>query len=48
MPEELDCCYGITVWPDDGPERATLLETADNRLYEMKRARRADGPAHVL
>jgi diguanylate cyclase (GGDEF)-like protein len=48
MPEELDCCYGITVWPNDGPERAQLLETADNRLYEMKRARRADGPTHVL
>jgi diguanylate cyclase (GGDEF)-like protein len=48
MPEELDCCYGITVWPDDGPERAKLLETADSRLYEMKREHRPDGPAHVL
>ena len=48
MPEELDCCYGITVWPNDGPERASLLETADTRLYEMKRERRPDGPAHVL
>jgi diguanylate cyclase (GGDEF)-like protein len=48
MPEELDCCYGITVWPNDGPERATLLETADSRLYEMKREHRPDGPAHVL
>jgi len=47
-PEELDCSYGITVWPNDGPERARLLETADNRLYEMKRARRAKGPANVL
>jgi diguanylate cyclase (GGDEF)-like protein len=48
MPVELDCCYGITVWPDDGPERAKLLETADSRLYEMKREHRPDGPAHVL
>jgi len=48
MPEELDCCYGITVWPNDGPERASLLETADTRLYEMKRERRPEGPAHVL
>jgi len=48
MPEELDCCYGITVWPNDGPERAMLLETADSRLYEMKRECRPDGPAHVL
>jgi len=48
MPEELDCCYGITVWPNDGPERARLLETADSRLYEMKREHRPDGPAHVL
>jgi diguanylate cyclase (GGDEF)-like protein len=48
MPEELDCCYGITVWPNDGPERATLLESADSRLYEMKRQHRTDGPAHVL
>jgi diguanylate cyclase (GGDEF)-like protein len=48
MPEELDCCYGITVWPDDGPERAKLLETADRRLYEMKREHRPEGPAHVL
>jgi diguanylate cyclase (GGDEF)-like protein len=48
MPEELDCCYGITVWPDDGPERAKLLETADSRLYDMKREYRPDGPAHVL
>jgi diguanylate cyclase (GGDEF)-like protein len=48
MPEELDCCYGITVWPDDGPDRAGLLETADSRLYGMKRERRPDEPAHVL
>jgi len=48
MPEELDCCYGITVWPNDGPERASLLETADTRLYEMKREHRPEGPAHVL
>lgn len=48
MPEGLDCCYGITVWPNDGPERATLLETADHRLYEMKREHRPEGPAHVL
>ena len=37
MPERLDCSYGITVWPEDGPERARLLEAADRRLYEMKR-----------
>jgi two-component system, cell cycle response regulator len=48
MPEGLDCSYGITVWPNDGPERAKLLETADNRLYEMKRARRANRPAKVV
>jgi diguanylate cyclase (GGDEF)-like protein len=48
LPEELDCSYGITVWPNDGPERAKLLETADNRLYAMKGARRANGPANVL
>jgi diguanylate cyclase (GGDEF)-like protein len=39
MPERLDCSYGITVWPEDGPERARLLEAADRRLYEMKRER---------
>jgi len=48
MPERLDCCYGITVWPEDGPERGTLLETADNRLYEMKRERRPDGRETVF
>ncbi len=37
MPEGLDCSYGITVWPEDGPERARLLEAADGRLYDMKR-----------
>jgi GGDEF domain-containing protein len=37
MPERLDCSYGITVWPEDGPERARLLEAADSRLYGMKR-----------
>jgi GGDEF domain-containing protein len=48
MSEPLDCCYGITVWPNDGPERSRLLETADERLYEMKRAHHADGPARIL
>jgi diguanylate cyclase (GGDEF)-like protein len=48
LPERLDCCYGITVWPTDGPERAALLETADARLYEMKREHRPDGPERVL
>ena len=48
MPQRLDCCYGITVWPNDGPERAKLLETADARLYEMKREQHADGPARIL
>jgi diguanylate cyclase (GGDEF)-like protein len=48
MSERLDCCYGITVWPNDGPERVKLLETADARLYEMKREHRADGPARIL
>jgi diguanylate cyclase (GGDEF)-like protein len=48
MPERLDCCYGITVWPEDGPERAMLLETADNRLYEMKRQRRPGGHETAL
>lgn len=48
MPERLDCCYGITVWPDDGPERRSLLEMADSRLYEMKREHGPDGPARVL
>jgi diguanylate cyclase (GGDEF)-like protein len=42
MPERLDCSYGITVWPEDGPERARLLEAADRRLYEMKRERGED------
>ena len=44
MPERLDCSYGITVWPEDGPERARLLEAADGRLYEMKRERGPDVP----
>ena len=44
MPEELDCSYGITVWPEDGPERASVLEAADRRLYEMKRESEARGP----
>jgi diguanylate cyclase (GGDEF)-like protein len=44
MPERLDCSYGITVWPNDGPERARLLEAADGRLYEMKRERQPDVP----
>jgi diguanylate cyclase (GGDEF)-like protein len=44
MPERLDCSYGVTVWPNDGPERAPLLEAADGRLYEMKREREADVP----
>jgi len=48
MPERLDCSYGITAWPNDGPERAKLLEAADGRLYEMKRERRPDGPARIL
>jgi GGDEF domain-containing protein len=46
--ERLDCCYGITVWPNDGPERSKLRETADARLYEMKREHHADGPARIL
>jgi diguanylate cyclase (GGDEF)-like protein len=48
MSEELDCSYGITVWPSDGPERDKLLQTADSRLYEMKRGHRRDDRAHVL
>jgi diguanylate cyclase (GGDEF)-like protein len=48
MSARLDCCYGITVWPNDGPERSKLLETADARLYEMKREHHADGPARIL
>lgn len=44
MPERLDCSHGITVWPEDGPERALLLEAADERLYAMKRERRQEVP----
>jgi len=43
LPEGLDCSYGITVWPEDGPERTALLEAADARLYEMKRERQGNG-----
>jgi diguanylate cyclase (GGDEF)-like protein len=48
MPERLDCAYGVTVWPGDGPERATLLEAADARLYEMKREHPPDETARIL
>jgi diguanylate cyclase (GGDEF)-like protein len=44
VPEGLDCSYGITVWPEDGPERARLLEAADGRLYDMKREHERDVP----
>jgi len=44
MPERLDCSYGITVWPEDGPERALLLGAADSRLYDMKREHERDAP----
>jgi diguanylate cyclase (GGDEF)-like protein len=48
MPERLDCSYGITVWPEDGPERARLLEAADGRLYDMKRTREQEAPQPSL
>jgi diguanylate cyclase (GGDEF)-like protein len=47
MPEGLECSYGITVWPEDGPERASVLEAADRRLYEMKRGREDEAPGPV-
>jgi diguanylate cyclase (GGDEF)-like protein len=48
MPERLGCCYGVTVWPGDGPERGKLLEAADARLYEMKREHRKERAAGYL
>lgn len=47
MPDQLGCGYGITVWPEDGPERGPLLQAADARLYEMKRAYRQEQSANV-
>jgi diguanylate cyclase (GGDEF)-like protein len=38
LPGALDASFGIAVWPADAGSKDSLLERADARLYEMKRA----------
>ena len=48
--EPLTCSAGVAAWPDDGYAAKALLATADERLYEAKRAGRnrvvGRAPAH--
>lgn len=36
----LDCSIGVSVFPEDGTEIATLMEVADQRMYEVKKTRK--------
>ncbi|MFL5886432.1 MAG: HD domain-containing phosphohydrolase [Thermoleophilaceae bacterium] len=40
--EALAVSFGVAEWPDDGPTKDTLLESADRKLYAMKRAAATD------
>ena len=35
----LSASYGVSVWPDDGRDKDTVMNVADRRLYEMKGGR---------
>jgi diguanylate cyclase (GGDEF)-like protein/putative nucleotidyltransferase with HDIG domain len=40
---QIGSSFGVSVWPDDGPSKESLLARADDNLYRMKRAR----PGHA-
>jgi GGDEF domain-containing protein len=43
----LELCWGVAAWPADGDTANQLLQTADTRLYAMKRRRLARRTPHT-